>query len=63
MSAVQDRSLTIETLHHITSRLADSNLTAAEADVLRPMIFRLLGEVDRPARPGAGPEASPRVGR
>jgi len=46
MSAVLDRSAVIEALHRMTSRLADSNLTAAEARLLRPQIQRLLDQVD-----------------
>jgi len=41
-----DRSAVIEALHRMTSRLADSSLTAAEASLLRPQIQRLLEQVD-----------------
>ena len=46
MSAAMDRSAVIEALHRMTSRLADSSLTAAEASVLRPEIERLLEQVE-----------------
>ena len=45
MSAVLDRSAVIEALHRMTSRLADSSLTAAEASLLRPQIQSLLDQV------------------
>ena len=47
MSAVLDRSTAIEALQRMTSRLADSNLTVAEANALRPQIHRLLDEISR----------------
>jgi hypothetical protein len=67
MSAVEDRSAAIETLHRMTSRLADSNLTAAEASVLRPVIHRLLEEIGQAGRADPAvtsipaPEAAPRA--
>lgn len=61
MSAVLDRSAVIEALHRMTSRLADSSLTAAEASVLRPQIQRLLEEMELSrvsrAAPPLGPSA------
>ena len=64
MSAVLDRSSAIETLQRMTSRLADSNLTVAEANVLRPQIFRLLDEIGRELGPGpARPEGETHRGR
>lgn len=45
MSPMSPRTAAIETLHRMTSRLADSSLTLDEANVLLPMIHRLVEEI------------------
>jgi hypothetical protein len=45
MFAVRDQASTIEILRRITSRLADADLTVAEANELVPLVQRLLDEL------------------
>jgi hypothetical protein len=50
-AGTETRLATIETLDRMTSRLADANLTLAEASALRPEIERLLEQVQQASGP------------
>lgn len=50
-AGIDGRMTAIETLNRMTSRLADANLTLAEASALRPEIERLLEQVRQASWP------------
>ena len=56
MSALPLRSPAVETLQQMTSRLADSNLTIDEANVLWPMVQRLVEEISEAGSHAAVPD-------
>lgn len=53
---------TIQTLHALMERLSDPNLTAAEAQALRPRLFQLLESIERDKNAIPFPAADRSVG-
>ncbi|MGE3822037.1 MAG: hypothetical protein AB7I30_21700 [Isosphaeraceae bacterium] len=52
MTVLDSKSLRIQTLQGLIDRLSSPDLTASEANELRPRLFRLLSTFDGPAFPG-----------